>query len=86
MLCSVTWNIGLKETTWGSLSRRKPNSASDLGPVRRPLPRARAALVVGDEHVLAEQFFFQGGAAGGGVGLPGEPQVFGLVTGYSRWA
>ena len=35
--------------------------------------------MAGDEHVLAEQFFFQGGA-GTGVDAPGQAQVFGLFA------
>jgi hypothetical protein len=36
--------------------------------------------VAGDQHVLAEQLFFQRGA-GIRVDAPGQAQVFGLVAG-----
>jgi hypothetical protein len=37
-------------------------------------------VVIGDQHVLAEDLLFQGGA-GGRVDAPGQAQVFGLVAG-----
>ena len=51
-----------------------------LGPVAGDDLRDGPVVVIGDQHVLAEDFLFQGGA-GGGVGFPGEAQVFGLVAG-----
>ena len=41
---------------------------------------AAHAGVAGDQHVLAEDFFFQRGA-GAYVDVPGQAQVFGLVAG-----
>jgi len=80
MLCSVQWNIGLKEATRGSFICRKEASASDWDPVGGDDLGGGPVVVVGDQDVLAEDLFFQGGA-GGGVDVPGEPVVFGGVSG-----
>ena len=45
-----------------------------LGPVAGDYLGNGPVVVIGDEHVLAEQFFFQAGA-GGLVDTSGEPQV-----------
>ena len=51
-----------------------------LGPVGGDDLGGGPVVVVGDQDVLAEDLFFQGGA-GGGVDVPGEPVVFGGVSG-----
>ena len=79
MLCSVQWRIGLKETTRGSLSCRKENSASDWGAVAGDDLGGGPVIMIGDQHVLAEELFFQGGT-GGLVDVPGQAQVAGLLA------
>ena len=51
-----------------------------LGPVGGDDLGGRPVVVVGDQDVLAEDLFFQGGA-GGRVDVPGEPVVLGGVSG-----
>ncbi len=51
-----------------------------LGPVGGDDLGGGPVVVVGDQDVLAEDLFFQGGA-GGGVDVPGEPVVLGGVSG-----
>ena len=46
----------------------------------RRRPRYGPVVVIGDQHVLAEDFLFQRGA-GGRVDGPGQPQVLRLVAG-----
>ena len=50
-----------------------------LGPVTGDRLGYGPVVMVGDQHVLAEQFLFQGGA-GVWVDAPGEPQVLGLLA------
>jgi len=80
MLCSLQWKSGRTRPTWRSLSWRKENSASGLGPVAGHDVGDRPVVVVGDQDVLAEQFFFQF-CSGGGVDGPGQAQLGGLVAG-----
>src|SRR6266498_2259791 len=80
MLCSVQWNIGENDTTCGSFICRKENSASDWGPVAGDDLGGRPVVVVGDQHVLAEDLLFQGGARVL-VDAPGQAEVFGVVAG-----
>ena len=51
-----------------------------LGPVGGDYPGGRPVVVVGDQDVLAEDIFFQGGA-GAGVDVPGEAVVLGGISG-----
>ena len=80
MLCSVQWSIGEKETTWGSFSLAEGELGFGLGPVAGDDLGGGPVVVVGDQDVLAEDLFFQGGA-GGGVDAPGQAEVFGVVAG-----
>ena len=80
MLCSVQWNIGLKEATRGSFILPEGGFGLGLGPVGGDDLGGGPVVVVGDQDVLAEDLFFQGGA-GAGVDVQGEPVVFGGVSG-----
>ena len=51
-----------------------------LGPVAGDDLGHGPVVVTGDQHVLAEDLVFQGGARFG-VLLPGQAQVFGLLAG-----
>ena len=51
-----------------------------LGPVPGDHLGHRPVVVAGDQHVLAEHLFFQGGA-GVRVDAPGQAQVAGLFAG-----
>ena len=51
-----------------------------LGPVAGNHLGDGPVVVIGDEDVLAEQFFFQGGA-GIVVDVPGQAEISGLVAG-----
>ena len=80
MLCSVQWCIGENDTTCGSFIWRKENSASDWDRYPATTSGDGPVVVIGDQHVLAEDLLFQRGA-GAGVDAPGQAQVFGLVAG-----
>jgi len=72
--------MGLKDTACGSFICRKENSASAPGPVAGDHLGGGPVVVVGDQHVLAEDLLFQGGVRAG-VDAPGQAGVFGLVAG-----
>ena len=77
MFCSVQWCMGENDTTRGSFSWRNGKLGLGLGAVAGDHLGGRPVVVIGNEHVLAEQLVFQGGARVL-VDAPGKAQVLGL--------